>query len=205
MTFVGIMASLTILSFISFLCINIHNLLRNSLIWLIRLGWLLVGTVFYAGSLYAEPVFNFTIHPQASVLYHEIAEVNDYIVALDKYKKNDNRWRPEKFLQQQGQLTRYTIELPKHYVEEDVFSYYQQQIPTYAEALFICDKRQCGESNNWANDHFNVKQLYGIDNTQSYAAYRLAQEQLDGDIYITIYTVRRGNRRLYTQLEVLSP
>lgn len=147
----------------------------------------------------AEPsLFTFSLSPQANVLYQTTAQVDDYIIALDKYKKSNNRWMPERLRREQGQLTRYTIEHPKSYREEDIFNFYRDQIPQVAELLFACESRACGESNNWANDHFGIKQLYGTNTSQSYAVFIL-----QANTYITIYTVRRGNRRLYTQLEVL--
>jgi hypothetical protein len=160
----------------------------------------------------ANTVFVFDLHPQAEVLNQSSYAEKDYIVALDKYRKVDNRWVPRKWQREAGQLQRYTLEMPRDYVEEDVFAYYQEQIPSNAELLFSCQGRQCGESNNWANDHFGVKQLYGTNTSQIYRVYRVSTSAQDvagetdvkqAEMYIVLYTVRRGNRRLYTQLDVL--
>lgn len=179
-------------------------------------GYALTSLAMSDASGNSSSAFAFSLHSQATIFHESSAEVSDYIIALDKYKKIDNRWKPEKQLRQQGQLTRYTIELPQDYFEDEVFAFYQDQIPTQAELLFRCYQRQCGESNNWANDHFKIKQLYGANNTQSYAVYRLnnhpaatsdssSVDEADNQLstYVTMYTVRRGNRRLYTQLEIL--
>jgi hypothetical protein len=146
-----------------------------------------------------EPLFVFSLHLQAKVFSQSNTIENDYIVALDKYKKTNGRWIPEKWQRESGRLSRYTIEMPRDYREDEVFAYYRQQLPASSELLFSCMGRQCGESNNWANDHFGVKQLYGTNTSQILSVYRIGSES-----YATIYTVRRGNRRLYTQLDVLS-
>ncbi len=150
------------------------------------------------------PTFEFTLNTQAKVLYQSAVDVSDYIIALDKYKKADNRWMPEQFLRKQGQVARYTLEMPRDYIAVEVFDFYRKQIPKQAELLFSCKSRACGESNNWANDHFGIKFLYGENTSQHYAVFRLAcSQQLGQSVsYMTIYTVRRGNRRLYAQLEV---
>ncbi|MFT5117677.1 MAG: hypothetical protein ACI9NY_001208 [Kiritimatiellia bacterium] len=150
------------------------------------------------------PTFKFTLNTQAKVLYQSNEDVSDYIIALDKYKKAGNRWTPEKFLRKQGQVIRYTLEMPRDYIAEEIFDFYRDQIPMQAERLFSCNSRACGESNNWANDHFGIKFLYGENTSQHYAVFRLAGSQQLGQSvnYMTIYTVRRGNRRLYAQLEV---
>ncbi|MFT6101639.1 MAG: hypothetical protein ACJA2B_000075 [Candidatus Endobugula sp.] len=163
----------------------------------------------------ADKAFSFELHPQAQVLNQSSYQEKDYIVALDKYRKTDDRWVPRKWQRQSGELQRYTLEMPRDYVEADVFNYYQEQVPSNAELLFTCEGRQCGESNNWANDHFGVKQLYGANASQKYSVYRVSYPavvqnvteeagiQQVADMYITLYTVRRGNRRLYTQLDIL--
>ena len=165
-----------------------------------------VAALFFSQNVFANELnaskadfFAFSLHPQAQIFSQSNMLNTDYIVALDKYKKTDDRWAPEKWQRESGQLLRYTIEMPRDYREEEVFDYYIQQLPARSELLFHCMGRQCGESNNWANDHFGVKQLYGTNTSQALSVYRIGLEA-----YVTIYTVRRGNRRLYTQLEVLS-
>ena len=149
----------------------------------------------------AQPII-WKLHSQVKVLNHSVDEpVNGYILALDKYRKVANRWLPAEFKSLNGQLTHYTLELPRHYTSEQVFAFYRNQLPTSANELFACQQRQCAESNNWANDHFNVKQLYGQNASQYYGVFEMTRPA--GVSYITIYSIRRGNRRLYVQLEEL--
>lgn len=172
----------------------------------------LIGLLFLAASAStsAEKGFAFLLDPQATIVEQSTYPEKQYIVALDKYRKVDNRWVPRDWQRRAGQLRRYTLEMPRDYVEADVFGYYNDQLPDNASLLFGCDGRACGESNNWANDHFNVKQLYGTDASQFYRTYRIPSEPKAednviqvGDVYVTLYVVRRGNRRLYVQLDTL--
>ncbi|ODS23447.1 hypothetical protein AB835_08785 [Candidatus Endobugula sertula] len=148
--------------------------------------------------------FQFKMHPQATILYENVDPKNDkmHILALGKYKKSGNGWLPSRTLRLQGMLKRYTLELPREYDSEELFTFYQQQLPVNAKLLFHCQKRMCGESNNWANDYFRIKQLYGSNASQYYAVFKWIERKFTH--YATIYTVRRGNRRLYAQLELLT-
>src|SRR5690606_30975595 len=62
--------------------------------------------------------------------------------------------------------------------------------------------RNCGSSNSWANDQFQIKQLYGLDQDQYYGIFELVDDQ-DQLNYFALYTVRRGNQRVYAHLELL--
>ena len=136
----------------------------------------------------------------ARLLQEQQQIVNNYVLALSTYEKRENRWQPERALRLQGQLQRTTWELPAGTDEQRVIAFYRQQLPETAQSLFVCEGRDCGESNNWANDHFGIKQLYGLDQYQSYGAY-----QLDNGDYLSLYIVRRGNRRVYIHIETLTP
>lgn len=142
--------------------------------------------------------FQFIAYDQARILYREERRVSNYKLALSPYVKKDNVWRTEDSLRLQGLLDRQTHELPKEFNEQEIFEFYRGQLPENRQALFVCERRDCGESNNWANVHFGIKQLYGLEQYQFYGTYKAGQQQ-----FYTIYTVRRGNGRIYVQLERL--
>lgn len=139
----------------------------------------------------------FIPYDNARVLERQQRQSLNYLLALSPYKKRANRWRPETALRLQGQLFQETHEVPSGYDELDVLAFYQSQISAQAELLFECDGRDCGESNSWANDHFRIKQLYGLDQYQFYRVYKA------DNAYTTLYVVRRGNRRVTVQLDTL--
>jgi len=141
---------------------------------------------------------SFTPYDQAIILYLSERDTLIYSLALAPYKKRQNRWQPEQAMRLRGRLYSETHELGSGFDEQEVFEFYQSQIPNTAKELFKCERRDCGESNNWANDHFRIKQLYGLNQYQFYSVYQLEENQ-----YITLYVVRRGNRRVYTQIEIL--
>lgn len=166
---------------------------------------LLISSVFLlclGSSAQAESVFSFALHNQATVLEEEVTK-GDYTIALGIHRKSNNRWFLENKQRVQGEINRITLELPRDFQEQEVFEFYQQQVPQSVKLVFSCELRRCGESNNWANDYFGVKQLYGANGSQYLAIYHLMGTAEVADQYFTIYTVRRGNRRLYTQLETV--
>lgn len=143
------------------------------------------------------------VQPQSQVLHQTRAEVNSYLIALGKYRRSRGLWVPEEFLRKAGTLQRLTLELPEYYTEQEAFDHYKNQLPDSSQVLFECSARDCGESNNWANMHFRVKQLYGQNASQLYGVYSWVDAEDDSKInYLTLYTVRRGNDRLYTQVDV---
>ena len=81
-----------------------------------------------------------------------------------------------------------------------VFAHYLKSLQSInAEILFQCSSRQCGSSNQWANNYFEVTELYGIDRTQFYLS------AMTGNMQLALYTVKRGNRRVYIHLDILKP
>ncbi|MEX1033562.1 MAG: DUF4892 domain-containing protein, partial [Cellvibrionaceae bacterium] len=68
--------------------------------------------------------------------------------------------------------------------------------------IYLWRERNCGSSNSWANDIFEVKQLYGLDQDQYYGIFEVIDNR-DRIHYAVVYTVLRGNRRVYAHLEWL--
>ena len=167
--------------------------------------WFTLALVFFSNPLWASD-FSFIIQDQAQIIAVEERKLSNYRLALGTYKKTRNRWQPENSRRLSGDLTSYTLTLPDVYNAMEVFDFYRQQLSSgQTSILFFCESRDCGSSNVWANNHFNKRQLYGLDRFQFYGVY---QWQLDADSpihYITLYAVRRGNDRVYAQLEVFLP
>jgi hypothetical protein len=93
--------------------------------------------------------------------------------------------------------------LPADHNAENGFLFYKEQLEKYnLRELFHCKARDCGTSNSWANIHFKIIQLYGLDQYQFYAAYEITNAD-DKPFYVTLYSVMRGNKRAYVQLDIL--
>jgi hypothetical protein len=141
--------------------------------------------------------------PGASLESSSNAAVDDYTLALGTYRKVQGLWRVEQ-QRLNGYLQRRTYRLPSNHSAREGFDFFAQQLQeNSAQALFVCQSRDCGESNTWANNHFKILQLYGLDQYQHYGAYKLTLPGTQG-VYVTIYAVLRGNKRVYVQLEVLA-
>ncbi len=140
--------------------------------------------------------------PGASIESRAQTDERDYMVALGNYRKVRGLWRVEE-LRTSGELTRTTYRLPDNHSAREGFDFFARQLAQYPlRELYVCQSRDCGESNSWANNHFNVYQLYGLDQYQYYGAYELSLPE--ETVYVTLYAVLRGNKRVYVQLEVLS-
>jgi hypothetical protein len=79
---------------------------------------------------------------------------------------------------------------------EDIVAHYRSSID--GEILFSCTGRDCGRSNDWANQVFHQAILYGPDSNQRYFALQ-RDDQL-----LALYVIERGNKRVYAHLQVLS-
>jgi len=101
-----------------------------------------------------------------------------------------------------GQLTRLTYRIPSGHSSRAAYEHFLAQLKTLgAEILFTCSSRDCGRSSEWATDVFGIANLYGVEREQNYLAARLVR---DGkQYYIALYTIMRGNQRVYAHLDVI--
>lgn len=127
-------------------------------------------------------------------------EVTQWPLALAKYQKVNGIWRVSEELYLDGQLSRSTYLLKNKDLFSNIATYYNTWTKLKStETLFSCKARSCGSSNEWANSHFGVSRLYGIDGKQRYWALK------SGNEYIAMYLVERGNGQKYLQIDWLKP
>ncbi len=139
----------------------------------------------------------------ARILFESKAQTDEYIFALGSYKKVAGAWRLDRQQRLNGNLERFTLELPEGHSAKNGFDFYLDQLQNFNfRELFHCNGRDCGTSNSWANNHFKILQLYGLDQFQYYGAYEVTTAE-DRPFYVAIYAVQRGNKRVYMQLEIL--
>ncbi len=142
-------------------------------------------------------------YPNAREVNRTNTTTNDYLLALGSYKKVDSNWIVNRSQRLSGALERATLELPADHNAENGFNFYREQLEKYnLRELFHCKARDCGTSNSWANNHFKIIQLYGLDQYQHYAAYEITSAN-ENPFYVVLYAVVRGNKRAYVQMEIL--
>lgn len=185
----------------------VHRLLSNvfSLQRLSTLGGLLTLVLTQHSAAQDSPLISnelLEVYPRAAIVEESEGSVEDYRLATSAARRVGGRWAGDE-LRLDGALARLTMEIPEGHDPEHVYRYYRQRLlAADARALYQCQERNCGSSNSWANDVFEVKLLYGLDQHQYYGVFEVVGE---GDLlnYVAVYTVRRGNRRVYAHLELL--
>ncbi|MEN0037715.1 MAG: DUF4892 domain-containing protein [Cellvibrio sp.] len=139
----------------------------------------------------------------ARVMFQSGGETDDYVLALGSYKKIAGSWRVDRQQRLSGELARYTLELPEGHSANNGFDFYLDQLQNFSfRELFHCKSRDCGTSNSWANNHFKIQQLYGLDQFQQYGAYEVTTADAK-PFYVALYAVQRGNKRVVIQVDVL--
>ncbi len=136
--------------------------------------------------------------PRSYIIQYEASEGFDYRLVLGGLEKINGVLAPEKEQRLNGRLTRITYRIPKPHTPNEAFSFMSRQLENsgFAE-LFHCQGRDCGSSNQWANNILNYSRLYGVEDSQQFSSFRL------GNHYISLYSVRRGNKRVYLRVDVL--
>ncbi len=103
----------------------------------------------------------------------------------------------ERKLRLEATALRVTYQVPEGTPRQEVVAHYQQALGP--QALFTCHGRDCGRSNDWANQVFGQAILYGPDADQFYIAADRGGE------LISVYVIERGNQRVYVHVEALQP
>ncbi len=162
----------------------------------------IISFLLFSQSLFAADL-KLQTYPNAREVSHTSTQDDDYLLALSAYKKVDNSWLVDRSQRLSGSLERTTFELPADHTADMGFVFFRDQLDKYnLRELFHCKARDCGTSNSWANNHFKIIQLYGMDQHQLYGAYEITNAD-EKPFYVVIYAVMRGNKRAYVQLEVL--
>jgi hypothetical protein len=96
-----------------------------------------------------------------------------------------------------GSIENATYEMPPGTSRQQVIDHYKKVAG--ANVLFSCSGRDCGRSNGWANQVFQIALLYGPDANQFYQASDI------GEALVGVYVIERGNRRIHAHVQVLHP
>jgi outer membrane protein OmpA-like peptidoglycan-associated protein len=176
-------------------------------------------TIIFSGCLFFTPVqaFDktedvsgatdsalFQRYAQSKIITYQQLATPDYLLALGAPKNVNGVMTLNYSERLAGDLTRITYRAPDDYPSEEMFKHYTLQLNQLPhEVLFECHGRECGNSDQWANQILNNPKLYGPERYQHYLAVQIDAQQ--GPLFVTLYSIKRGNKRVYTQLDLLRP
>ena len=161
--------------------------------------WLLSLTLLTVTTAVADDVLDFPIYPGATLVEQsddESARAYDFV--LSPVEKIRRELKIENVLRVSARRSSRTYQLPSSASLSAVIAHYAEVLPV-ADVRFQCRGRDCGRSNQWANQVFGLPILYGPDAQQYYVA-----GEADGDL-VSVYLIQRGNRRIYAHLVRLTP
>ena len=99
-----------------------------------------------------------------------------------------------------GQLNRQLYRVNPGHSSESAYQFFVNSLKQQGiTERFSCSSFSCGASNFWANDVFDISRLYGLDR---YQFYYLGEKQGQ---FFSVYTVKRGNGRIYALVDVFTP
>ncbi len=116
---------------------------------------------------------------------------------VGRVDKTRRQVRVEREVRTRATLESATYQMAPHTRREDVVAHYQRLLGP--SEVFTCRGRDCGRSNDWANQIFRQAVLLGPDRNQYYLA-----ADYQGHL-VGVYVIERGNKRVYAHLQVLKP
>lgn len=167
---------------------------------------MLVPGVALGQSADGDDYAGFNRFPGSTLTEYRQEEQTVYTLPLGRMQRVDGVVAPDRSERVTGRLYRLTYEIPAGFSAADAFQHFSEQLLRGGQlALFECRGRRCGSSNYWANDVFDNRVLYGPVEGQFYlaATYRSRHEGQPVNGYAALYTVTRGNRRVYAHLDFL--
>lgn len=152
------------------------------------------------GQNLSPPMFAF---PQSqSIRTQESDRVETYEFILSPVETAARELQIDESRRLQAQLKRETWRLPDSATFAEIRDFLRQKLrDTGFVTLFECEGRDCGRSNLWANQVWKLALLYGPNSSQFY----LAMHNQEIEVLAALYLVQRGNRRIYANLDLISP
>lgn len=133
--------------------------------------------------------------------YTDDPQVSPRELVLSAAEKHRSELRAEQVLRIDAPLRAVTYQMPAGTPPRSVVNHYQRLLGN--TSVFQCQARDCGRSNQWANQIFKQAILYGPDANQFYLVAQLR----DGDQsrVLSVYVIQRGNKRTYAHVVELRP
>ncbi len=141
-------------------------------------------------------------YPNATIVRYGEGEKVNYPLVASTIKKVNGVVRADEEQRHDGAWRRVIYLMPDGHGSDAGFRYFSDRLNKLGvKTLYQCDGRHCGPSNIWANKVFEEANLYGLDKDQFYLlGARTVDNQTE---YYVLYTVRRGNKRVYAMVDQL--
>ena len=128
--------------------------------------------------------------------------IETYEFILSPVQSAARKLQIDESLRLPARLRRETWELPGNATFEEIRDHLREALRAYGfVTLFECQGRDCGRSSLWANQVWELSLLYGPDTSQFY----LAMHNQELGLLASLYLVQRGNRRIYANLDLITP
>jgi len=110
--------------------------------------------------------------------------------------------KPESELRVDAKVRSWLWQIPVGISSEQAFAQIKSQVDKSASALFQCEGRSCGLSNDYANQVFQQAILYGRDSDQYYwLGLEQAKAGSQKKTLWLVYSIQRSNKRVYVYVE----
>ncbi|UZD67519.1 DUF4892 domain-containing protein [Marinobacter sp. AN1] len=141
--------------------------------------------------------------PQAELEEERDRSSSSYRVMLSPIREVGSELRAENSVRLAVEGSGQLFRMAPGITRQDARRWYLEQLQNRgASILFQCSGRECGRSNVWANQVFDLATLYGRDAQQDYLVAGFEDGE-GGRWLVVLYTVTRGNQREYLWLEQL--
>ena len=111
--------------------------------------------------------------------------------------------RLDRYVDVEGKKQTITYRIPDGTSLNQIKSYVDDYLSDQSsKILFACQGQDCGRSTVWANDIFRQPLLVAPNKDQLY--WSAVVQPNAASTLLSVYVVKRGNRRLYLHLEIIS-
>lgn len=181
------------------------NVLKSSVV---SLGLILLGFFNVASAAVDIPgsqdLTVFDRYTLSSIVEYDVRNVPEYALSTGRIKKVNGVISPESQRFLSGNLTKITYQIPSGHDTKSVADFVQSELEKrHAKILFQCDARNCGDSNDWANQVFGMQRLYGLTGKQFYWAATVEADNAGAQYTMAIYLTQRGTRQVFLHIEAL--
>lgn len=143
----------------------------------------------------------FEVHPGLkSIEVTEVTESNIHRLITSRVKRQSGDVRPETEEFVRGVKQSETFSVSRAHDPDEIVTFYRDQFSNLGQIIFECQGRDCGPSNYWSNQVFELPRLYGPLEYQHYILAKLDSEQID---YVVLYFSQRGTGARYMHQELI--